>query len=454
MSVAQLCEAMWRTETDLDLLAWRRGPMAPWAVVRPRLQILLAEATGVHGRAHPRGRDAAATAAVLRRQATAALAPGPLVTRRRDPLLVVPHPRKVGGREWYTEAVRAAYPQAPVLDSARAGETLPGALSADGVRSAGVLAGRLAARRPGTVLSADDLTRLSAIEDSLERSTGVRVPATRVAAEETGRWRVTHPYYRRMLTHLGTRRVVLAIAYFNQDLTAAAHSLGVEVIEPQHGVISPYHLGYSWPGRPEVPHQPDRLWTLGDAWAETLDLAAGVRAETVGCSWLPRGLDEPRDPRLLLVLSQGTVTADLAALARDVAVARPDLRVVLRLHPSERREDVTPLVTGSPVEVSQGQDTAGHPGTASTYVWQARATWQLGVSSTALFEGMALGCRTLVADLAGREYLDPVIERGEAALVRDAAEVAASLAHAPPAQSENAWYAPPVSLDELRARVA
>ncbi|MCE1179843.1 MAG: hypothetical protein LWW86_12570 [Micrococcales bacterium] len=451
-SVAQLCEAMWRVEDELDLLSWRSGPMAPWPVIRPRLQILLAEATGAHGRAHPRGRDAAATTAVLRRQAAGLLSPGPLARRGRHPLLVLPHPRKVAGREWYTEAVRAAYPDAPVLDSARGGSALPGAMSADGVRSAAVAAGRVAASRPATVLTRRDLEVLARIEQRLEQETGARLPVTRLAAAEAGRWRLTYPYYRRVLRHFGTRSVVLVIAYFNQDLVAAAHDLGAEVIEPQHGVISPYHLGYSWPGRPDVPHQPDRLWTLGSAWATTLDLAASVRAETVGCSWLPRGLSGPRDPALLLVLSQGTVTAPLAALARDVARLRPDLRVVLRLHPSERRDDVAPLVAGSPVVLSQGQDAGAHAEVAATYVWQSRATWQLGVSSTALFEGLALGCRTLVADLAGHEYLSPVIERGEAVLVRGTAEVAAALPDAPLARDQDAWYAAPVAtLPALRS---
>ena len=43
-----------------------------------------------------------------------------------------------------------------------------------------------------------------------------------------------------------------------------------------------------------------------------------------------------------------------------------------------------------------------------------QARYQVGVFSTAVYEGLALGCVTLLVDLPGLEYMLPLIERGEA----------------------------------------
>jgi hypothetical protein len=51
------------------------------------------------------------------------------------------------------------------------------------------------------------------------------------------------------------------------------------------------------------------------------------------------------------------------------------------------------------------------------------ATAQVGVSSFALYEGLALGLATFVAELPGFEYMGPAVEAGAARLVHDSAEI-------------------------------
>ena len=102
-----------------------------------------------------------------------------------------------------------------------------------------------------------------------------------------------------------------------------------------------------------------------------------------------------------MFLSQGTIGAELlhvAGVGREGA-SRAGGGVP---PPSERaRVRTTPIPSG--VRLS----TEG-----STLDLLASATYQVGVSTTALFEGMALGCRTAVANLPGHEYLEPAIAQG------------------------------------------
>ena len=79
----------------------------------------------------------------------------------------------------------------------------------------------------------------------------------------------------------------------------------------------------------------------------------------------------------------------------------------------------------------------------------ASATYQVGVSTTALVEGIALGCRTAVANLPGHEYLEPAIAKGHALLVSRPAE----LTQAPVCANPSAYYAPS-NLSRLTAEQA
>ncbi len=99
-------------------------------------------------------------------------------------------------------------------------------------------------------------------------------------------------------------------------------------------------------------------------------------------------------PALVVFLSQGTIGGALLEHAGALAAARPDLDVTLPPAPERARTD---YASPTGVRMSAG----------NTLALLTAATYQVGVSTTALFEGMVLGCRTAVAELPGHEYLVP-----------------------------------------------
>ena len=56
---------------------------------------------------------------------------------------------------------------------------------------------------------------------------------------------------------------------------------------------------------------------------------------------------------------------------------------------------------------------------------------------------MVLGTRTVLIDLPGIEYMEAVIDRGDAILVRDQTELAERLDNAPLAKDSAYYYASP-----------
>jgi len=452
LTVAGVCQAIWDTERDLDLLSWRIDGVAIWPVVRMRVFHELTRRGGLLGDPHPVRRTPAAKARLAGRHLVALAAHNPFLRRRPYDAVVVPHHRKLNGVEIYSDQLRSELgDRALVLDSNINGVALAGADTLDFFTSYAGVRGRLREklRGPGSALAAADRERVTAVADALDKRLGVRIPLTGLVGRELAKHRTLRALYRRLLRRRGVRTVYVVVAYFHQHVVAAARDLGLRVVELQHGTITPYHLGYSYPGRPVVPDQPDELWTFGPYWAETVDLPAGTTSRVIGAPFMRRLSEaEPatKDPALAVFVSQGTIGQQLLPVAAMLAELRPELDVVFRLHPSEHWSDYDSRVAGGPANLRLSGGRAGDgsatPG-ESTYDLMAAATYLVGVSTTALFEGMVLGCRTVVVDLAGAEYMAPAVERGDAISVRDAAELARRLDDAPVCAHTDAYYAPP-----------
>ncbi|WP_328335136.1 hypothetical protein OHA70_15830 [Kribbella sp. NBC_00382] len=386
----------------------------------------LTRRSGLHGDPHPVRRTRADQARLVGKHVAGTVTRNPFLARGSYDALVVPHPRKPGGIEIYTDSLRTALgDSALVLDSGINGTPLPGSVNLDFFTSAF-----------GAVRSRRVHARCAEIASALEAETGVKVPVAALVARELPKHSRLRAIYRTLLKRREIKTVYVVVAYFHQHIVGAARDLGIRVVELQHGAISPYHLGYSYPGRPDVADQPDELWCFGSYWTDVAELPAGMKAEVAGASFIsPLSPDElaAKDPRLVVFLSQGTTGPALLSYAAELAAARPDLDVAFHLHPSERSTD---YVLPDGVRLSAG----------NTLAVLAAATYQVGVSTTALFEGMLLGCRTAVANLPGHEYLDPTIARGDSVLIPTPDALAPALDSLPRASSPTSYYAPKKNL--------
>jgi hypothetical protein len=453
LTVAGVCEAIWDTERELGLLDWKVRGVAVWPIVRMRVFHELTRRSGLLGDPHPVRRTTGDKLHLVGRHLVALVRHNPFLRHRSYDAAVVPHHRKLDGVEIYSAQLRAELgDRALVLDSNINGVALPGADTLDFFTSfagfRGRLRQRLGQRMGRRDLTAPDSERVTAIEDALDKRLGLRVPLTGLVGRELTKHLALRRLYRSLLRRRGIQTLYVVVGYFHQHVVAAARDLGIRVVELQHGTITPYHLGYSYPGSPAVPDQPDELWCFGPYWAETVDLPGGMTTRVIGAPFVRRLTPEQlvaKDPALVVFVSQGTTGQQLLPVATKLAELRPELSVVFRLHPSEHRSDYTAGVVAGPdnIRLSGGRATPGVDAPVeSTYDLMAAATYLAGVSTTALFEGMVLGCRTIVVDLAGAEYMAPAVERGDAISVGDAAELARRLDDAPMCAHADAYYAP------------
>lgn len=423
LTVATLCQAIWQVERELDLLNWRIQGAHPWPIIRMRVFHELSQRGGIHGNPHPVRRTRSDKARLVGKHVAGVVGKNPFLAHGQFDALVVPHPRKPGGVEIYTDRLRAELgSSALVLDSGINGTPLAGSRNLDFFTSAA-----------GAVRSRAVDARCGTIENALEALTGVKVPIGALVARELPKHVRLRAIYRALLRRHKIKTVYAVVAYFHQHVVGAARDLGLRVVELQHGAISPYHLGYSYPGSPSVPDQPDELWCFGSYWPDVVELPAGMQTKIMGAPFIrPLTASEiaAKKPERVVFLSQGTIGTSLFKFATALAEARPELELIYRLHPSEHLDDYR---APAGLQVSAGTD---------TLELLASATYQVGVSTTALFEGMTLGCRTTVAELPGHEYLLPAIERGDAILAPTADELIIGLPTAPLCQDSTAYYAP------------
>ena len=225
---------------------------------------------------------------------------------------------------------------------------------------------------------------------------------------------VQYYFYRTLLKYKKTHTVILVVSYYNMPLVFAAKSLGIKVVEMQHGVISPYHLGYHFPFY-EGEFFPDVLCLFSDHWKDAARYPSHTELQVSGNSFMATAKEHlvpPKKDKTILVISQATIGEKLQALILKNRENLKTYHIYFKLHPSEFGEiekkygvlQHMPNVTLVSTEHSIAE-------------LQMHCTYQVGIYSTAIYEGIEKQCRTILLDETGIEYMENLIEKGIAKVV-------------------------------------
>jgi hypothetical protein len=449
-SIKAICEAIWRIEKDLDLLGRTVGGVHYWPLVRLAVCYLAAQRLGIYGDPHPVATRSAAgrVAEYLSHLVTDA---GSFPFRFRAPVdsILVPTSRK-SIRDGLAIDIHCHR----VLNEAAFGRFLvldyPGRLGmyeeapSRQVRSIRVLAtlAQILGRSSYGRHLRETRREFAELDAHMRRELGLEFPISAAAlASRVAIFAQHRSLLRRLFHKAKATRLFIVNSYGNPVVAAAGADAGVSVCELQHGVITPFHLGYSYPGRPIVPYAPKHLLVFGQFWAENTELPGNTTPLVIGSDNIAhyRAREIPRVRKRAIVLSQGAIGARLFEAAVTAARAAPEWEFIFRLHPNEDARAYRKQLLQSPsanIRISAPQD--------DFFELLASADVQIGVFSTGLFEGMALGARTIVLPLPGIEYMRSAIERGDAVLADDAHAIAGLLDKAPLAREPEYYYAPPV----------
>lgn len=261
---------------------------------------------------------------------------------------------------------------------------------------------------------------ISSIEKELEDAFGLKIDLTWIFTTHILNFQYDYERYQELFTKRKTKKIFIVVAYENKAAVAAAKDLGIEVIELQHGTITDYHLGYSYPSKTrldgEIRYFPNKILTFGDYWINE-DNCPISRKDIIPVGFpyfevqSKDYMNIQSDKHQILFISQGVIGKYLSELAFQLASELNDFRIVYKLHPGEYenwRMNYPDLVNADKLGNFEVIDNCNIP----LYKLFAESGYQVGAFSTAIYEGLMFNCKTFILNVPGAEYLDDLIQKG------------------------------------------
>jgi hypothetical protein len=226
------------------------------------------------------------------------------------------------------------------------------------------------------------------------------------------RFKAEYNFYKLLFSLRKPKQIYLVNGYYlHAAMIKVAKDLDIESIELQHGTLSYYHLGYSYPGLDhELDYFPDKFYSWGQYWSDLIKYPI-KRENVVDYKYQYfRELKKAnyhivKKSNQIIVVSQGAIGEQLAKLILKKIDYIKEFIVIYKLHPSEvLEENVYLLELGRYKSVRIIKD-------GDLYKLLAESNYIIGVFSTALYEGIGFGCKPIIADLCGIEYMSKIIDQ-------------------------------------------
>jgi len=202
-------------------------------------------------------------------------------------------------------------------------------------------------------------------------------------------------------------------AYGQAPMIKASKDQGIKIIELQHGTFSKYHLGYSFPNRSmPLDYFPDNLYVWNNFWKNIIALPLDEKAVIVDKF---RYLEQEKIKFIhlekrkyqIVILSQGAIGKLIAQKILDSYDRFKKYSIKYKLHPGEfDRWESYPALK----KLSQYDNVDIIKNEIPLYELLATSMFQVGVFSTALYEGVEFGCKTILLNISGIEYMDKFVQ--------------------------------------------
>lgn len=231
-------------------------------------------------------------------------------------------------------------------------------------------------------------------------------------------------------------RLIVEVVYYNKRcmiLNELAKEKGIPTIELQHGTMHAAHAAYQFPdGCGVISQFPDYVFVFSEYWKKCAHLPiADERIKVTGYPYFERQLNQYRKDscetngvKNIIFVSQGTIGGELSCLASELCDLLDETKyhIIYKLHPGEYvgwRDRNTNLLKRN-IEVI---DSLEH----NIYEFFSMCSIQVGVYSTAIYEGLGFGLTTYIYDIGHADTLAELCQQGYAVYVRNAEELYAHI---------------------------
>lgn len=257
----------------------------------------------------------------------------------------------------------------------------------------------------------DKLEVLKKVEDDINSICQSNIDLVVFAIKSIKTYKATYKIYNKIFQKVKPKVFYTVVSYGQAAIIKAAKDNDIEVVELQHGTFSKYHLGYSFPNRKDpLEYFPDKLYVWSEFWKQLIKMPITNRNVIVDKF---RYLEKEkfshlkRNNKQIVVLSQGAIGEEIAKKILYTYDKFKEYKIIYKLHPGEfdRWKNYPSLL-----KLSKYKNIIIIKNEIPLYELFATSSIQIGVFSTALYEGVEFGCKTILLNINGIEYMDRFIE--------------------------------------------
>lgn len=237
--------------------------------------------------------------------------------------------------------------------------------------------------------------------------------------------------FKKLIEEVEPKVIVEVVSYNRQCmvLNELSKEQGIPTIELQHGIMHAAHVAYRFPDGCGVIRQfPDYVFVFSEYWKKCGHLPiSDTHIKVTGYPYFERqiqkyaGKSSCKSGQInILFVSQGAIGKELSRLATELSglLDANKYHLIYKLHPGEYEgwRDRTPWLVNDNIEVV---DSPKH----NIYEYFSKCDVQIGVYSTAIYEGLAFGLETFIYNIGHADSMKDLCELGYAVNVGDAKEL-------------------------------
>lgn len=247
--------------------------------------------------------------------------------------------------------------------------------------------------------------------------------------------KIQYPLYEKLLRKFQPKLIVEVCHYGRQCMLVneVAKKLNIPTIELQHGAISKDVVAYNYEVELEVPQLPTNIFVFSEFWKEFVKMPIPEeRIRAVGFPYFDnkvieyKAIERKDSRKTVLFISQGPIGNQLSQFAVELSkrLDTKEYKIIYKLHPGEYadwKEHYIELAN-SGIEVIDNYEN-------NMYYFFSQSDIQIGVYSTALYEGIGFGLETYIYNTtyADMDIIEKLIDKGYAKKVSTVEEILTNL---------------------------
>lgn len=242
------------------------------------------------------------------------------------------------------------------------------------------------------------------------------------------------PYYDRLINKISPRIIIEVEHYGTQCMiiNQIAADRGIKTVELQHGTMYKEHAAYQYETDSLIEQLPQYLFTFSEYWNKIIKMPLkSTKVIATGFPYFEKMVENTKksnckqiDKENILFISQGTISKYLVNLAIELneKLDKTKFRIIYKFHPSEYIgwAQRYPELRNSEIEVVDSSD-------VKLYELFACSRIQIGVYSTAIYEGIGFGLETYIYRIAHADAMQNLVQMGAAEYIESADDLLGKL---------------------------